>query len=102
MPLHKIGSSSDFLNKDNAEGFYEWTTELYKWVRGEVNTSERKVLVQAIGQQVRIKLSAPIGNELLARYQAGIDNEMYKAIEALRKQQEWRGKGMVPLVAEAA
>ena len=99
---YELDAYIDFLNKDNAEGFYEWTTELYKWVRGEVNTSERKVLVQAIGQQVRIKLSAPIGNELLARYQAGIDNEMYKAIEALRKQQEWRGKGMVPLVAEAA
>ena len=91
-----------FLNEDNAEGFYDWTTELYKWVRGEVNTSERKVLVQAIGQQVRIKLSAPIGNELLARYQAGIDNELYKAIEALRKQQEWRSKGMVTLEVEAA
>ena len=67
-----------------------------------MNGQPNFVLVQAIGQQVRIKLSAPIGNELLARYQAGIDNEMYKAIEALRKQQEWRGKGMVPLVAEAA
>ena len=67
-----------------------------------MNGQPNFVLVQAIGQQVRIKLSAPIGNELLARYQAGIDNEMYKAIEALRKQQEWRGKGMVPLEAEAA
>lgn len=91
-----------FLNEDNAEGFYDWTTELYKWVRGEVLAAERKELVQAIGQQVRIKLSAPIGNELLARYQAGIDNEMYKAIEALRKQQEWRSKGIVTLEAEVA
>lgn len=58
--------------------------------------------MQAIGNQVRAKLTAPIHNELLARYQAGIDNELYKAIEALRKQQEWRSKGMVILEAEAA
>ena len=91
-----------FLNEDNADGFYEWTTELYKWVRDELNTSERKVLVQAIGNQLRAKLTAPIGNELLARYQAGIDNELYKAIEALRKQQEWRSKAIVTLETEAA
>lgn len=91
-----------FLNEDNADGFYEWTTELFKWVSGEVSTSERKLLVQAIGNQLRTKLTAPISNELLARYQAGIDNELYKAIEALRKQQEWRSKGMVTLEAEAA
>ena len=98
---YEIDAYIDFLNEDNAEGFYDWTTELYKWVGDEVNASERKVLVQAIGQQVKAKLSAPIGNELLARYQAGIDNELYKAIEALRKQQEWRSKGMVILEAEA-
>jgi hypothetical protein len=57
--------------------------------------------VQAIGNQLRAKLTSPINNELLARYQAGIDNELYKAIEALRKQQEWRSKGMV-IEAEAA
>lgn len=91
-----------FLNEDNAEGFYDWTTELCKWVRGEVNTSERKELVKAIGEKVKAKLTAPIGNELLARYQTGIDNELYKAIEALRKQQQWRSKGMVTLEAEAA
>jgi len=39
---------------------------------------------------------------LLARYQAGIDNELYKAIEALRKQQEWRSKAIVTSETEAA
>ena len=99
---YELDAYMAFLNEDNAEGFYEWTTALYKWVRGEVLAAERKELVQAVGQLVRIKVTAPIGNELLARYQAGIDNELYKAIEALRKQQEWRSKGMVTLKAEAA
>jgi len=39
----------------------------------------------------------------LARYSAGLDNELYRAIEALRKQQEFRLKnGSVELEAEAA
>jgi hypothetical protein len=91
-----------FLNEDSDEGFYYWVLELYKWVKSEVSTFNRKALVQAISEKVRAKLTAPIGNELLARYQAGIDNELYKAIEALRKQQEWRSKGMVIFEAEAA
>jgi succinate dehydrogenase flavin-adding protein (antitoxin of CptAB toxin-antitoxin module) len=90
-----------FLNQDN-EGLYNWTFELYKWVSSEVKDSERKALVQAIGEKVKAKLTAPIGNDLLARYQASIDNEMYKAIEALRKQQEWRSKVMVKLEVEVA
>jgi hypothetical protein len=97
---YELAAYVNFLNQDDDEGFYEWVLELHKLVRDEVKTSERKVLVQAIGHQVIAKLTAPIGNELMARYQAGIDNELYKAIEALRKQQEWRSKGMVTLEAE--
>lgn len=39
---------------------------------------------------MQIKARAPISNELLARYSAGMDNELYRAIEALRRQQEFR------------
>lgn len=90
------------LNADSDDGLYQWAVELHQWATKELARINRRGIVQAIGNQVRAKLTAPIHNELLARYQAGIDNELYKAIEALRKQQEWRSKGMVILEAEAA
>ena len=90
------------LNSDNDEGVYQWALDLRKWADKELIRINRRGTVQAIGNQLRAKLTSPIHNELLARYQAGIDNELYKAIEALRKQQEWRSKGMVTLETEAA
>jgi hypothetical protein len=51
----------------------------------------------------RIKNSAPVQIEVLARYSVGLDNELYRAIEAIRKQQEFRLKNAsVELEAEAA
>ena len=34
------------------------------------------------------------------RYQGAIDNELYRAMDALRKQQDWRQKNGVDLEAE--
>jgi hypothetical protein len=39
---------------------------------------------------VKSHRSAPIDQELLARYQVSIDNELQKAIRCLREAQEWR------------
>lgn len=62
----------------------------------------RKAKILIVAELLKNKLTAPISNELLLRYQAGVDNELYKAIEALRKQQEWRSKGRATLDAEVA
>lgn len=43
---------------------------------------------------------ALIANELLIRYQFAPDAELYKAIEALRKQQEFRCKNSVEIEAK--
>lgn len=48
------------------------------------------------------KLSAPIANELMMRYQIALDGELYRAIEALRKQQEWRLRAGIQIEAEDA
>jgi hypothetical protein len=96
-----LGAYVAHLNSDSDNGLYEWAAELQQWAKKELAKLNRRGIVQAIGNQLRAKLTSPINNELLARYQAGIDNELYKAIEALRKQQEWRSKGMV-IEAEAA
>jgi len=92
---------NDYVKKDDM-GIHGWACELADWCRKELSRLNRKAIVLTVSKQLINKLTAPIGNELLARYQAGIDNELYKAIEALRKQQEWRSKGMVTLEAEAA
>ncbi len=89
------------LNADSDDGFSYWLIELEQWAKKELTRINRRWRVQAIGKQLKDKLTAPISNELLIRYQTGIDNELYRAIEALRKQQEWRSKGMVILEAEA-
>ena len=92
---------NNYVRKDTM-GIHEWACEQADWCRKELNRLNRKATVLTVTEQLRNKLTAPIGNELLARYQAGIDNELYKAIEALRKQQEWRSKGMATLEAETA
>lgn len=91
---------NDYLKKDDM-GIHEWACSVGDWKRKEISRLNRKTLVLKVAEQLKNKLTAPIDNELLARYQAGIDNELYKAIEALRKQQEWRSKGMVTLEADA-
>ena len=70
---------------------------LFNYSQEELKRLARKKQVVSVAKQLNNKLTAPINNELMSRYQASIDNELYKALEALRKQQEWRSKSMVVL-----
>lgn len=79
----------------------EWASELWQWCKSEQAKYERRELIKSVAELVQVKTSAPINNEQLARYQAALDGELYKAADALRKQQEWRLKGLM-LDAEAA
>ena len=72
-----------------------WVRENEDWCRCEANKAEQreakqKKILEALAV-VQAKESAPL-NELLMRYQVALDSELYKALEALRKQQEWRLK----------
>ena len=87
--------SAELYFEDTESTLKEWAGEIYNWCKEEIKRSERKVEVQSVAELVRTSLTAPINNELIVRYQTGLDNELYKAIEALRKQQEWRGKAVV-------
>ena len=51
---------------------------------------------QEIKRFVQIKSTAPISDELLIRYSTGLDNELYKAITAFRKEQEVRLSNPLP------
>jgi len=52
---------------------------------------------QEIKRLVQIKSTAPISDELLIRYSTGLDNELYKAITAFRKEQEIRLNNPLPV-----
>ena len=52
--------------------------------------------LQEIKRLVQIKSTAPISDELLIRYSTGLDNELYKAITAFRKEQEIRLNNPLP------
>ena len=76
-------------------GLSDWLDEVLSWNSTELKKYSRREAVQQVAELVTIQVSAPIKQELLGRYQASLDNELYKAIDALRKQQEWRSKGLV-------
>jgi len=81
----------------------EEADNLVAWGKKQLSDNIRREKIRDVAAQVLISASAPVSNELLARYSAGLDNELYRAIEALRKQQEFRLKnGSVELEAEAA
>ena len=75
----------------------EWAEELEKWCRRELAKEERRPVVQMVAALVQQQASAPVSNELLGRYQAALDGELYKAIRALREQQQWRLNNSVTL-----
>lgn len=78
----------------------EWAEELQGWCIREQAKLSRRPMVQAVAALVQQKESAPVTNELLCRYQAALDNELYKAIRALREQQEWRRRGGIEVEVE--
>ena len=77
-----------------------WSRELVGWCEKEIKKHERRPMVQAVANLVRSKLSAPVEIEVLARYQVALDGELYRAMDQLRKQQEWRMKAGIEIEAE--
>lgn len=76
----------------------EWADEFNQYCVDVVASDIRRPLVQEITKTVQDYLTAPLDNELMVRYQMALDSELYKAAEALRKQQEHRAK--VGIVSE--
>lgn len=78
----------------------EWGYQLKDFCIKDKARLERRPMVQAVAKMVQLKLSAPVEMELLARYQVSLDAELYRAMDALRKQQEWRMKAGIEIEAE--
>lgn len=76
------------------DGLTGYITELLLWCHKQLREAEARPHIMALAEQVRAKrLVLPAETlELLARYQTTLDNQLYKALKALREAQEWRLK----------
>lgn len=66
----------DYVNeylKEEETGIYDWASELIDHSRKELNRIDSKNLMLSIAEQLKNTLTAPIGNELLTRYQTSTD-----------------------------
>ena len=71
-------------------GVRQWIAETLTCYRTEFELLQRRAAVLAMAELVKSHRSAPIDQELLTRYQGSVDNELHKAIRALREAQLWR------------
>lgn len=79
---------------DRKGGLTAFIAELMGWCRQQLREAEARPHILSVANQVRAKrLVLPADTlELLARYQTTLDNQLYKALRALRESQEWRLK----------
>jgi hypothetical protein len=71
----------------------EYFTNLIAYCQDEIEQSKQRPLVLEIAQTIRNKraiLQHGLLRDALAKYQIMLDNELYKAIKALRETQAWR------------
>ncbi len=92
----------DAYIEDYAGGLMQFITELRLWCQKEITAAEQRPALIALAKQVearRMLLPRP-ALELLTRYQTTLDNQLYKALKALRDAQEWRLKSIEACASE--
>ena len=79
---------------DQDGGLTGYVAGVLNWCREQLLSAEARPKILALAEQVRAKrLVLPTDVlEVLARYQTTLDNQLYKALRALREAQEWRLK----------
>lgn len=84
-------SPEDFL-ACTAGGASRYLAELANWCRTQLRQAEQRPTVLALAEQLRARhLVLPLKQlEVIARYQTTLDNQLYKALRALREAQDWR------------
>jgi hypothetical protein len=95
------GEDVETHSRTHEGGLTGYIGELVAWCHTELRTAEQRPHVLALTNQVRARrLILPDGTiEIMSRYQTMLDNQLYKALRALREAQEWRLKtldGAVP------
>ena len=73
-------------------GLTEYLSDLLRYCREEIQRAVRFPVVQEIAELVTAQRAIPPGEarDKLGRYQAMLDNDLYKAMKALRDAQQWR------------
>lgn len=68
----------------------------------DLMTGKRPTAAEAAleAERVKIKQAAPWASELMVRYQIALDGELYRAMDQLRKQQDWRIRSGIEVEAE--
>lgn len=76
------------------KGLTGYVAALLDWCQKQLAEADRRPRLLALAQQVRAKrLVLPEATlEILSRYQTTLDNQLYKALRALREAQDWRLK----------
>lgn len=86
-----VESVDEFLRSNSRQGLDGYLAELVRWCRAFLRKAERHDQIQALAVHARQKLSLPWGRlDLLNRYHVALDNQLYKALRALRDAQRWR------------
>ena len=84
-------------------GLFGYFGELVLWCRQQLRHAEQRPQIISLAELIRKQrlVIEPNRLELLSRYQTTLDNQLYKALRALREAQEWRLKTMdaVPVAA---
>lgn len=64
------------------------------YCRSTLQREAQRPAIRAVAERVRAKRSIPETGmrELLSKYQVMLDNQLYKALNALREAQAWRVK----------
>lgn len=77
-------------------GLTAYVGEVMQWCNRELREAAARPQLITIADQVRAKgVVLPAETlELLARYQTTLDNQLFKALKALREAQEWRLKSL--------
>ena len=93
------GDTPEKFLAGHSGGLTGYIAELTLWCRKELREAETRPKLLAVAEQVRARASVlPAGTlEILSRYQTTLDNQLYKALRALREAQEWRLKTIEPV-----
>lgn len=80
------------------EGLSGYLAELMRWCRKELETAQRRPKILQLADHFRSRnlLLPAQALQLFTRYQTMLDNQLYKALRALREAQEWRSKRAPP------
>lgn len=77
-------------------GLDRYLADLVLWCHSELKRADDRLRVLSIAEPVRTRAKVPKDDvlDLFTRYQVSLDNQLYKALRALREAEDWRLKSL--------